>query len=401
MKRFLLLASLLLVLLPSNIFGQLTKYDWLHQESWSFGFGFTYPRYVSTNLRGGDYENYGMFVSIQRNISEHIGFRFQGNYMHLSDKQRANLGNQNMNTSEPLVENSIILGSFGLLYYFSPCEPVSPYAGFGAGGVDYKLKNSPIVVTATSSQSRPLDKNQIDYELNVFLGAEWTIGTNWKLKTELAYHTAASSKFDGIYGTETGGLLGGIGDTYMSFELGAICYFNYGEKSHICEIYDGINAKVDYNKIEEIVKRYQIQPTETEVDYNRIENIVKKYKCIGPPAVPVPKENWVLVGVNFDFNKTSLRPESVPVLDHTVEILLKNPEVKVEIQGHTDNIGSDKHNQKLSLQRAEAVRNFLITKGVAPNRLTAVGFGENRPITDNNSEQGRALNRRIELKIIK
>jgi OmpA-OmpF porin, OOP family len=400
MKKPLIFATLLVALLTNNIFGQSTKHSWLHQESWSFGFGFVYPRYVSTNLRGGDYVNYGMFVSIQRNFTEHFGFRFQGNYLHLSDRQRAFLGNQNTNTSIPIVENSIILGSFGLLYYFSPCESVSPYAGFGAGGVNYKLKNSPIVVTATSSESRPLDKNQIDYELNAFMGAEWKIAANWKLKSELAYHSAASSKFDGVYGTESGGLLGGIGDTYMTFELGLIYYFNYGEKSHICEIYDGISTNVDYDKIEEIIKRYQVQPTE--VDYNRVEDIVKKYRCIIPtPTVSVPKENWVLVGVNFDFNKASLKPESIPVLDNTVEILLKNPEVKVEIQGHTDNIGSEKHNQKLSLHRAETVKYYLIAKGVAANRLTSVGFGKTRPITENNTEQGRAINRRIELKIIK
>jgi len=401
MKKLFLFTLLLLVLQPNTIFGQSTKYGWLHQESWSFGFGFSYPRYIFTSLRGGDFGSYGMFISIQRNFSEHVGFRFQGNYLLIKDRQQVYLGNQNPNTSVPIVENSVILGSIGMLYYFSPCEPISPYAGIGAGGVNYKLYNSPIIVTATSSQSRPLDKNQLDYELNGFLGAEWRIGENWKLKSEFAYHSASSSKFDGVYGQVSGGILGGWGKTYMTFDLGVLYYFSYGEKSHICEIYDGINAKIDYNKIEEIVKRYQVRPTETEVDYNRIEEIVKKYKCISPPVVSIPKDNWVLVGVNFDFNKASLRPESVPILDNTVEILLKNPEVKVEIQGHTDNIGLEKHNQKLSLQRAEAVRNFLIAKGVANNRLTAVGFGKIRPIADNNTEQGRAFNRRIELKVIK
>jgi len=401
MKKPLLFASLLFVLLSNNIFGQSTKYGWLCQESWSFGFGYTYPRYISTSLRGGDFGSYGLFLSIQRNFSEHLGFRFQGNYLLISDRQRTFLGNQYSDNSVPKVENTVILGSLGLLYYFSPCEPVSPYAGFGAGGVNYKLKNSPIVVSATASESRPLDKNQIDYELNAFMGAEWKIAENWKLKTELAYHTAASSKFDGIYGTENGGILGGISDTYMTLDLGVIYYFNYGEKSHLCEIYEGINAKVDYDKVEEIVKRYQVQPTD--VDYNKIEDIVKKYRCVTspPPTVTIPKDNWVLVGVNFDFNKATLKPESIPVMDKTADILLKNPDVKIEIQGHTDIIGSDKHNQILSLQRAETVKYYLIAKGVAANRLTTVGYGKTRPIADNKTEQGRSINRRIELKIIK
>ena len=399
MKRPLVFAALFLILLSNNLFGQSTKYDWLHQSSWELGFGFTYPRYISTNLRGGDFGSYGLFLSIQRNFSEHVGFRFKESYLHIADRIRAFYSNQNPDERLPKVENNILLSTFDLLYYFVPCEPVSPYAGMGASAVFYKLKNSPIVVTETSNDSRPLDKQQTDYELAAFVGAEWRIADNWKLKTEFAYHTAASSKFDGLYGTESGGLFGGFSDTYMTIDLGAVYYFCYGEKSHICEIYEGINAKVDYDKIEEIVKKYQVKPTE--VDYNRIEDIVKKYRSISTYTAPIVPENWVLVGINFDFNKATIKPESFPILYNAVEILLKNPDVKVEIQGHTDNIGSDQYNQKLSLERAIAVKNFFVAKGVASNRLTTVGYGETKPIKDNNTEQGRSLNRRIELKVIK
>ncbi|MDR3668439.1 MAG: OmpA family protein [Ignavibacteriaceae bacterium] len=403
MKKPLLLASLLVVLLSNNIFSQSSKYGWLCQESWDLGFGFAYPRYIATDLRGGDFGSYGMFLSIKRNFSEHFGFRLQSNYLHIADRQSVFLSNQNSDNNVPKVENDILLASLGMVYYFSPCEPISPYAGIGAGGVYYRLKNSPIVVTATASQSRPLDKAQTDYELDAFMGAEWRVAENWKLKTEFGYHNAASGKFDGVYGTSTGGgILGGHGDTYMTFDLGLVYYFGYGEKSHICEIYEGINSKVDYDKIEEIVKRYKVQPSE--VDYNKIEEIVKKYRCASPPAPtipPVPKDNWVLVGVNFDFNKATLKPESIPILNNAVEILLGHPDVKVEIQGHTDNVGSDQHNQILSLQRALAVRNYLIAKGVAANRLTTIGYGKTKPIMDNKTEYGRSMNRRIELKVIK
>jgi OOP family OmpA-OmpF porin len=401
MKKPLFFTTLLVVLLSSNIFSQSTKYGWLCQDSWNFGFGGAYPRYISTSLRGGDFGSYGGFVSVQRTFTEHMALRFQGNYYHIADRQGIFVSNQNSNSAIPKVENDVIVASLQLLYYFVPCEPVSPYAGFGFGGVNYKLKNSPIVVTATSSEARPLDKNQIDYEVNAFMGAEWRIGENWKLKSELMYHTAASSKFDGIYGTSGGGILGGISDTYMTLELGAIYYFGYGPKSHICEIYDGMSAKIDYDKVEEIVKRYKVQPAE--VDYNKVEEIVKKYRCIPPAPVipPVPKDNWVLFGVNFDFNKSTLKPESIPILNNAAEILINHPDVKVEVQGHTDNVGSDQHNQLLSLQRALTVRNYLISKGVATNRLTTVGYGKTQPVADNKTEQGRSLNRRIELKVIK
>jgi outer membrane protein OmpA-like peptidoglycan-associated protein/opacity protein-like surface antigen len=379
------------------MFGQSTKYGWLHQNSWSFGLGFTYPRYVSTSLRGQDFGSYGLFASIQRNFSEHVGFRFQGNYMHIADKPPMYIGNQNPDNSVTTIQNDVFLASLGLLYYFSPCEPVSPYAGFGVGEVDYKVKNSPIEVIQTSGGSRPLDKWEIDWELNAFMGAEWKIGENWKLKTEMAYHTASSGKFDGVYGTSSGGgILGGNGDTYLTYELGVLYYFGYGEKSHICEIYEGINANVDYDKIEEIVKRYQVQPSET--DYSRIEDIVKRNKSVSSTT---QHNNWVLIGINFDFNKATIKPESVPILYNAAEILLKNPDVKVEIQGYTDNIGSDRYNQKLSLQRAETVKNFLIAKGISANRLSTIGYGKSKTLMDNNTEQGRSLNRRIELKVIK
>jgi OOP family OmpA-OmpF porin len=161
-------------------------------------------------------------------------------------------------------------------------------------------------------------------------------------------------------------------------------------------MYDGVNAQIDYDKIEEIVKRYAVtQPAE--VDYDRIEDIVKKHKS----NVSSLSNNWVLLGVNFDFNKSTLRPESLPILYNAAEILLNNPDIRVEIQGHTDNIGSESYNKKLSLERAQAVRNFLIAKGVAPNRMTAVGMGESNPIMDNSTPEGRQLNRRIEFKVLR
>ena len=113
-------------------------------------------------------------------------------------------------------------------------------------------------------------------------------------------------------------------------------------------------------------------------------------------VAPEPKK-LVLEGVNFDFDKATLRQDEVSDLDKNVEALKEWGDVDVEVAGHTDSKGSDKYNMKLSKQRADAVRNFLITKGVSADRLTAKGYGESQPVADNATEEGRFKNRRVEL----
>ncbi len=107
----------------------------------------------------------------------------------------------------------------------------------------------------------------------------------------------------------------------------------------------------------------------------------------------------VLRNIFFDFKKFDLKPESEIELDKLVQLLQDNPTVKIQIEGHTDNIGSAADNQKLSEARARSVINYLITKGIVATRLTAKGFGATQPIADNKMEEGRAQNRRTELKV--
>lgn len=105
--------------------------------------------------------------------------------------------------------------------------------------------------------------------------------------------------------------------------------------------------------------------------------------------------------IYFDFNKATIKPESYPALDEMARILKENPNIKVEIQGHTDSIGSEEYNLRLSQARAEAVVHYLVTiHGIDPKRLIARGYGESRPVADNASEAGRALNRRVEFVIL-
>jgi outer membrane protein OmpA-like peptidoglycan-associated protein len=101
--------------------------------------------------------------------------------------------------------------------------------------------------------------------------------------------------------------------------------------------------------------------------------------------------------VLFDFNKYTLKPDAREKLAKVSGILLSYPGLTLQVEGYTDNIGSDEYNQKLSEQRADGVRDYLVTQGVAQPTITASGYGKSDPVADNSTNQGRAQNRRVQL----
>jgi outer membrane protein OmpA-like peptidoglycan-associated protein/Mg-chelatase subunit ChlD len=107
----------------------------------------------------------------------------------------------------------------------------------------------------------------------------------------------------------------------------------------------------------------------------------------------------LLLDVYFDHDKAILKPESEVALQKAWDLLTRYPTITIELRGHTDSVGSHRHNKNLSWRRAEAVRKNLIARGIEPSRLTSVGFGEDFPIAPNSSPQGRATNRRTEIRI--
>jgi len=138
-----------------------------------------------------------------------------------------------------------------------------------------------------------------------------------------------------------------------------------------------------------------------------------KYSFAGPPetetapppppaaARPAPPstKKIVLRGVRFDFNKATIRSDARPVLDEAISTLKREPAVLVIAEGHTDDIGTDAYNLKLSRRRAEAVRDYLVAGGISPKRITVEGFGESHPVASNATADGRAQNRRVELRV--
>jgi outer membrane protein OmpA-like peptidoglycan-associated protein len=129
-----------------------------------------------------------------------------------------------------------------------------------------------------------------------------------------------------------------------------------------------------------------------------------EYKELERDLYLVPIEVGEKVRLNnifFETGKWDLLPESFNELDKLVKILTDNPAMEIEVNGHTDNVGNDESNMVLSQKRAAAVVTYLLGKGIPSNRLDSAGFGETRPVAPNETEDGRALNRRVEFIIIK
>ena len=105
-------------------------------------------------------------------------------------------------------------------------------------------------------------------------------------------------------------------------------------------------------------------------------------------------------GVTFDFGKANLKSQFYPALDNVASTLAEYNQTIVEVSGHTDSVGSDAANQTLSVQRANAVGNYLIGRGLVRERFEIVGFGETRPVASNDTDSGRALNRRVEIRVL-
>ncbi len=120
-----------------------------------------------------------------------------------------------------------------------------------------------------------------------------------------------------------------------------------------------------------------------------------------PAGAPVNDRGcWVIENVLFDFDHTQIKPEFVPVLDEVYDVMAQNPALEMILNGYTDNIGSKAYNENLSKRRANSVKKYLTGKGIDGMRMPANGYGYSDPVAPNDSDAGRALNRRVEFKHI-
>jgi OmpA-OmpF porin, OOP family len=121
---------------------------------------------------------------------------------------------------------------------------------------------------------------------------------------------------------------------------------------------------------------------------------------IAPPEkAPEPQKfgKIIISGVNFDFDKSTLKPHAKEILDHAVSQIQAHPDLRFQLTGHTDSVGSDAYNQNLSERRVNAVLDYLVQHGVSGHRLDAIGYGESQPVATNETAEGRAQNRRVEI----
>lgn len=126
------------------------------------------------------------------------------------------------------------------------------------------------------------------------------------------------------------------------------------------------------------------------------EEVMVEEVAVAEPAEAVRVE----LDVKFDFDKAQVKPESMGDIQSLADFMKQYPQTTTVVEGHTDSVGTDAYNQKLSERRATAVRDVLVNQyGVGGTRVNAVGYGESRPVADNATEEGRAINRRVEAEV--
>lgn len=142
-----------------------------------------------------------------------------------------------------------------------------------------------------------------------------------------------------------------------------------------------------------------VEATVLDTDRSAMERFVRDVFCSGKKEAPPKEEVLILRGIQFDFDKSNIKPEWRVVLDEGAQTLAKRPNVRIMIEGHCDGIGTVPYNQALSERRAKAVFDYFAGKGISPARMQALGHGKLRPKATNDTEEGRAINRRVELKV--
>ncbi|MBI1818470.1 MAG: OmpA family protein [Deltaproteobacteria bacterium] len=266
---------------------------------------------------------------------------------------------------------------------------LSPFAGYMVN--DYAGMMAQVQVAGMPNDSRPAGVPSSDQ--------------TWALGAHAGPRLALPLKDVELYGTWQGGVFTGltahtpISRTSWGYSTGGGVNFRMTD-----QILLGLVGR--YNWLDQHVGSHNVKYVTggVSVTYNveapSAPPPAPRVVAQAPPPRPAPaKKKIVLRGVNFDFDKSVIRADGKPVLDEAIATLKKEGGVAVISEGYTDSKGTDEYNQKLSERRAQAVRDYLVKGGIAADRIRVEGFGETHPVASNDTDDGRAQNRRVELRI--
>lgn len=239
------------------------------------------------------------------------------------------------------------------------------------------------------------------YGLDVKLGMP---SGNWLPYAKLGY---GSARLTGVGATGSGsGAHLGLGVEYKFAPHWSVA----GEYTSISDKYSNNTQKLNNNNLTIGVNYYFDSPYVAPVVAAVAAPVVAKEVAKPAPVVVAPvSETWktllaekpvTLKGTNFDFDSAKLRPAADAKLNEVAEFAATYKDAKLDISGHTCDIGSDAYNQKLSERRAASVKAYLVNKGVAEDRIVSEGYGETRPVADNKTKTGREENRRVEIRSV-
>ncbi|MDD2685803.1 MAG: OmpA family protein [Gallionella sp.] len=207
--------------------------------------------------------------------------------------------------------------------------------------------------------------------------------------------------------TDANGALGAVGSGDVHLGLGI--EYKFAPNWSVAGEYTTYSAKTLGNKVNNNnltlgINYYFDTPYVAPAVVAAVAPVVVKE---APKPAPAPKEEWKTItdekpvrieGASFDTSSAKLKPTADAKLQQVVEFAAKYPQANLEVSGHTDSRGDDGYNQSLSEKRAQSVKGFLVKKGVAADRISAKGYGETMPAADNKTKEGRAQNRRVEVR---
>lgn len=250
---------------------------------------------------------------------------------------------------------------FDLVYHFPWGDRRTIFVGGGWTGSQYKTDTT---------------YNQYDSGLNVMAGLRFCLGSNWALRT--------SAVMD--FKDPSDQVTTGDATQTLSLRAGLSRFFGGKGAASPCVVVAPVIAPPP-----------PPPPAPAPPPAPKAEPKPEPAPAPPPPPAPAPKprEIFRLSGVYFDFDKSVLKKAGKDTLEAAVKYLTANPGAKVEIQGHTDSIGTDEYNRSLSDRRATAVMKYLRERGIDPSRMSTKGLGESQPAADNGSKDGRAQNRRV------